>query len=302
MVKSGESEFLMKSSSITNVSGGAALSVQGASPAVLNRQTKGKITINDVIAATKEGYLNYQVVVTNSDTSGIEIKMIVSAGTVTDADGNIYQTVRIGNQVWTVENLRTTRYNDGTPIPNITRNTTWDSCSFAKTGAYCYYKNLTNADSIKKYGSLYNWYAVNPTNSKKIAPSGWHVPDTTEWNTLQKYLIATGYNWDGTTDTTKDNKIAKSMAAKTDWWTYITTGTIGCDLTKNNSTGFAALPGGWRYAIGSFISIGYDGGWWCATEVDASSAYLRYLDYNLSRLDSDGGSKSCGFSVRLLRD
>jgi uncharacterized protein (TIGR02145 family) len=173
-------------------------------------------------------------------------------GTVTDIDGNVYQTVKIGNQVWTVENLRTTRYNDGISINLITDSAAWSKSlirygaawSKASKGAYCYYNNMTDADSIKKYGALYNWYAID---TKKLAPKGWHVPTNAEWDTLQNYLIANGYNWDGTTT---GNKIAKSMAAQTDWKTDTNPGATGNDLFKNNKSGFSALPGGWRFFIG----------------------------------------------------
>src|ERR1035441_4507351 len=99
--------------------------------------------------------------------------MIASAGTVTDIDGNVYQTVKIGNQIWTVENLRVTRFNDGTAIPLDTSTATWDSIwnNGLTIPAYCYYNNMTNTDSIKKWGALYNWYAVN---TGKLAPKGWH--------------------------------------------------------------------------------------------------------------------------------
>jgi len=133
--------------------------------------------------------------------------IIGNNSTVKDADGNVYQTVKIGNQEWTMENLRTTKYNDGTPILNITSQTTWDSCLYTLTEAFCHYNNTTNSDSIKKFGALYNWYAVN---TGKLAPSGWHVPTDEEWDTLQNYLMENGYSWDGTTG---ENKIAKSMAA-----------------------------------------------------------------------------------------
>jgi uncharacterized protein (TIGR02145 family) len=98
---------------------------------------------------------------------------------------------------------------------------------------YCFYNNTTNSDSIKKYGVLYNWYVVSPTNPKKIAPAEWHIPSDTEWNTLQDHLVSNKYNWDGTTT---DNKIASSLAAKTDWNAYSIAGTAIHDLTKNNSS------------------------------------------------------------------
>jgi uncharacterized protein (TIGR02145 family) len=158
------------------------------------------------------------------------------------------------------------------------------------------YDNTTHADSIKKYGALYNWYAVD---TKKLAPKGWHVPSDAEWTILQNYLIANSYNWDGTTT---DNKIAKSIAAKTDWQTHANPGAIGNDLAKNNRSGFSALPGGFRDVNGYFHYIGNFGCWWCATEFIASSAYHRILYYDSGNLDRGSYGKSCGYSVRLLRD
>ncbi|MDP3785979.1 MAG: fibrobacter succinogenes major paralogous domain-containing protein [Candidatus Omnitrophota bacterium] len=222
------------------------------------------------------------------------------SGSVTDIDGNVYTTETIGNQVWTVENLRTTKYNDGTPIPLVTDSAAWKALT---TPGYCYYNNTTNADNIKKFGALYNWYVVD---TKKLAPKGWHVPTDAEWTTLENYLIANGYNWDGTTT---DNKIAKSMAAKTDWESpgYIPAGAIGNDLIKNNKSGFSALPGGVRDRNGDlFFNMGRGGYWWSASEIDASrGAFIRSLLFsndNLFRPSRYGNPKSGGLSVRLLRD
>jgi uncharacterized protein (TIGR02145 family) len=296
-VKSGSSEFVIESNSFGGVSQGTAVSVQGSSSYnALAKQAKIAVAINDVIAVTKDGYLIYRVIVTNFDTSGIEIKMIVSAGTVTDADGNVYQTVRLGTQVWTVENLRTTKYNDGTPVTLDISNATWYLATAEK---YCYYNNTTNADTITKFGALYNWYAVN---TNKLAPAGWHVPTDVEWAVLENYLVINGYNWDGSKAT---SMIAKSMAAKTDWFTSTftgLTGTIGNDLTFNNRSGFSALPGGFRGEDGYFNNVGNYGYWWSATENDASLAFSRYLTSDSDALARFDFSKSRGFSVRLCRD
>ena len=222
-------------------------------------------------------------------------------GTMTDIDGNVYTTVKIGTQEWTVENLRVTKYNDGTVIPLVTDSAAWARIYYndLTTPAYCFYKNTTNADSIKKYGALYNWYVVN---TKKLAPAGWHVPSDSEWTIMEKYLVKNGYNRDGTTDTTAYNRIAKALAAKTGWSSSSTTGNIGCDLTKNNRSGFSALPGGSRSSDGDFFSQSYYGLWWSATESAASHAYNRGLYYDIDYLSRGYSNESCGFSVRLLRD
>jgi uncharacterized protein (TIGR02145 family) len=294
-VKAGNNEFVFKSYSIAGVTQGTATSVQGSSSYnAAAKQTKVAAAINDVIAVTKDGYLTYRVIVTNSDTSGIEIKMLMRAGTVTDTDGNVYQTVRIGNQVWTMENLRTTKFNDGSAIPPVTDGDSWAALT---TSGYCYYGNTANADSIKKFGALYNRYAVN---SKKLAPPGWNIPTDAAWDTLRDYLIANGYNWDGSIT---DNKIAKSMAAKADWSTSTSSGAIGNDLTFNNRSGFSALPGGFRDNNGGFINIGNVGHWWSVVGTVPSGVFDRYLNYdfvNIDRLNIDY-FKTCGFSVRLVR-
>jgi uncharacterized protein (TIGR02145 family) len=142
-----------------------------------------------------------------------------------------------GDQVWTVENAEMVTYRDGTEIPQITDPTEWENLT---TGAWCYYDN----DPTK--GKLYNWYAVagihdnDPnTPNKELAPENWHVPSDAEWTTLENYLIANGYNYDGTTT---GNKIAKAMASTTGWDSSSNIGEIGNDQSSNNSSGFNAFP------------------------------------------------------------
>jgi uncharacterized protein (TIGR02145 family)/uncharacterized repeat protein (TIGR02543 family) len=211
---------------------------------------------------------------------------------IKDYDGNVYNTITIGTQTWTVENLRTTKYNDGTSITLDTSTAKWASDT---AGKYCYYNNTNNADSINKFGALYNWYAVNTGN---LAPAGWHVPTTTEWDTLENFLIANGYNYDSTTSV---NKIAKSMAAKTDWMTSTETGAVGNDLTKNNKSGFSALPSGYRYNDG-YCCLSTYAIFWCSSKTSGNFEYPRFLYYYSLNTGKYGGEKSMGFSVRLLRD
>ena len=158
------------------------------------------------------------------------------------------------------------------------------------------YNNTTDMDSIVKFGALYNWHAVN---TGILAPAGWHVPTDAEWDTLQNYLIANGYNWDGTTT---GNKIAKSMAAKTDWNSSPTPGHVGNDITTNNSSGFSALPGGYRDWDGFFDDRRLCGFWWSATEDDASFANSRSIYCWHDYFYDNKSLKEFGFSVRLLRD
>ena len=216
----------------------------------------------------------------------------VTYGSTTDQNGNTVKTVQIGTQTWFAENLKTTTYNDGTTIPNVTDGTAWAALT---TGAQCDYDN-TPANTTT-YGKLYNWYAVN---TGKLCPTGWHVPSDAEWTTLQTYLIANGYNYDGSTT---GNYIAKSMASTTGWNSSTSTGAIGNTPSTNNKSGFTALPGGNRDSNGSFNLIGIYGYWWSSTEGGTGSALNGYLYYNGSYLSSrnyDG--KVRGVSVRCLRN
>ena len=206
-------------------------------------------------------------------------------------DGITYNTIKIGTQCWFKENLRTTKYNDGTSITNVTDNATWTSTT---SGAYCCYSN--NTSNCTTYGALYNWYAVN---TGKLCPSGWHVPSDAEWTTLTNYLSANSTYWCGS----NSSYIAKSLASTTSWNSSTTTCAVGNNLSANNSTGFSALPGGGRDdSDGSFVDLGYYGYWWSSSETVGSLAWFRYLGYDYAHVDRDGISLRLGFSVRCLRD
>ena len=220
-----------------------------------------------------------------------------ASGIVTDIDGNTYGYLTYGDQVWTVENAEMVTYRDGTEIPQVTDPTQWSSLT---TGAWCYYNN----DPTKP--RLYNWYAVmgihdtDPnTPNKEFAPEGWHVPSDAEWTTLEEYLIANGYNYDGTTT---GNKIAKAMASTTGWDSSITTGAVGNDQSTNNSSGFNAFPEGNRYYDGSFFNEGLNAIFWSSTEYNSNLAWTRNLSNNVSYLFRNYTNKQYGFSVRFVRD
>lgn len=219
---------------------------------------------------------------------------------VKDIDGNVYSTVKIGEQVWTVENLRTTRYNDGTRIRHITDNVAWIDDT---AGAYCYYNNSSKPDGIGNFGAIYTWAAVN---KKKLAPTGWHVATDSDWETLENYLITNKYNVNG--DTT-DPSIAKALAAKTGWEEYekageygAKVGVIGDDPTQNDKSGFTALPGGYRDQRGNFDGIGTGGYWWSIPDDLTGTAKHYYLLYDDAQLLQEMNTSGEGYSVRLVKD
>ena len=221
-----------------------------------------------------------------------------ASGTVTDIDGNTYDYLTYGNQVWTVDNAKMVTYRDGTEIPQVTDPTQWSNLT---TGAWCYYDN----DPTKP--RLYNWYAVmgihdtDPTTPNKLfAPEGWHVPSDTEWTTLEEYLIANGYNYDSTTT---GNKIAKAMSSTTGWNISTNTGAIGNDQSLNNSSNFNAFPEGIRSNNGPFWSEGDDAVFWTITEYYTGSAWSGNLyNFNPNLVISTDYNKRAGLSVRFVRD
>ena len=192
-----------------------------------------------------------------------------------DIDGNIYETVIIGDQEWMAENLKVTRYRNGDDIEYVTDNDQWANLS---TGAYCYYNN--DANNSDTFGSLYNWYAVN--DSRGLAPEGWRVPTDDEWQTLVDYLggssVAGG----------------KMKEAGTAHWNSPNTG-------ATNESGFTALPGGYRSGNGNFFNLGNNGYFWSATEYSTYYAWSRELSYNYAQVYRYY-NKQHGFSVRCIRD
>jgi len=211
------------------------------------------------------------------------------AVTVTDVDGTTYSTVTIGGQVWMAENLRTTKYRDGSAIPEVTGNSAWEALS---TGAWCVYGNFAGNNAT--YGKLYNWYAVNDTRG--LCPQGWHVPTDAEWKTLETTLgmpasevnIA-GYRGDA-------QNVGGKLKSMVQLWEAPNTG-------ATNSSGFSGLPGGHRNADGEFIGVRFYGDWWSATQVDATYAWGRDLDNEDPGIYRFGDlSKKVGQCVRCVRD
>jgi uncharacterized protein (TIGR02145 family) len=222
---------------------------------------------------------------------------------VQDADGNVYGVVKIGDQVWTCENLRTTRYNDGSPIPQIVENGAWDRDT---VGAFCSYNNTADKDTIVKYGLLYNWHAVN---TGKLAPAGWRVPTDKDWDVLEKYLIENGYNFDGSRT---GNKIGKALSNASGWEPSDEVGSIGAGLSDNNRSGFSAVGGGSRYTGGSadgnnYVKLDHYGFWWTVSIAYSDGNYSTVWIRELAWCDGElrkgcTNCLPCGFSVRLVRN
>lgn len=213
-----------------------------------------------------------------------------------DVENNYYSVVQINNQLWMAENLKTAMYRNGVPIGTTSPYNKDISGESTPKYQWAYDGNENN---VATYGRLYTWYAV--TDSRNVCPTGWHVPTDAEWTTLESYMIANGYNYDGTTT---GNKIAKALASTTMWTSDVGTGTVGNTdyLTKRNATGYTALPGGYRDYDGAFSLIGNLGGWWSSTEFSTANAWVLGINYGNSDAIRGGVIEQGGFSIRCLHD
>jgi uncharacterized protein (TIGR02145 family) len=214
--------------------------------------------------------------------------------TVTDYDGNVYQTALIGGQCWMAENLKVIHYQDGSSIPNVTNDDTWENLT---SGAYCNYEN--NGDNVAVYGRLYNWFAIN--DSRNIAPEGWHVPTDAEWKQLEMYLGMSQAEADaeGYRGTDEGGKLKEP--GTTHWWAP--------NEGATNETGFTALPGGLRrmpMQPDSWSGMGTGGFFWSSTEVEPGgylgTAYERTLGYGISTIKREPEPKRLGLSIRCVKD
>ena len=195
---------------------------------------------------------------------------------MTDQEGNSYQTIKIGEQEWMAENLRTTSYANGDSIPNVTDANQWENLT---TGAWAHYNNDSQYEN--PYGKLYNWYTVN--DSRNVCPTGWHVPSDAEWTVLSDYLggesVAGG----------------KMKSTGTQYWE-------SPNAAATNESGFSGLPGGIRINNGSFYELALLGFWWSSTEEGANNSLYSQLRYGDGSVYRDNGGESFGLSVRCLRD
>ena len=224
-----------------------------------------------------------------------------TGGGMTDINGNTYNTVIIGAQEWTKENLNVSNYTDGTPIPEVADTTQWANLT---TGAWFYYNNDPTSSDV--YGKLYNWYAVagiydaasldNPALRKQFAPTGWHVPTDPEWSTLINYLDPSS-NGGATTPNIAGGKMKS-------------TGTIqaGNGLWNDpngyatNESGFSGLPAEYRNSFGTFIGINSNAIWWSSSERNTTNAWTRNLNCLNGNAYRGYVINSYGLSVRLINN
>jgi uncharacterized protein (TIGR02145 family) len=204
----------------------------------------------------------------------IIIPGISVANQLKDTDGNIYKVIRIGNQLWMAENLKTTKLNDGTLIPNVIDDGEWYNLV---TPGYAWYNH--DPDTYKNvYGALYNWYTAS---TGKLCPQGWHIPSDDEWSVLIGYL--------------GDNVANKLKETGTIHW-------VSPNSDATNESGFTGLPGGWRFNGGGFNGLNYYCRFWTSTEFSSTIAYARLLDYGNPDCYRNNEDKVTGFSVRCVKN
>jgi uncharacterized protein (TIGR02145 family) len=187
-------------------------------------------------------------------------------------DEQNYKAVKIGNQIWMSENLKTTKFTDGSAISLISNDLEWNKLT---SSGFCWYDTYKGT-----YGALYNWYAVN---TGKLCPVGWHIPTDNEWTTLINYLGG------------EENAAGMLMESGTDHWN-------GVNSFGTNETGFTALPGGNRSDTGKFGGNGDMACWWSSSENETDKAWIRYIYYSLYHIGRNDVSKQTGLSVRCVKD
>ena len=244
-------------------------------------------------------------VITGCEDYKVAGPLVYETDSVTDIDGNVYTTVKIGNQWWMAENLRVTRYRNGDSllfIGNLIKYE-FDTLKWKNlidTGAYCLgiadLDSSNNSDFIQRRGLLYNWYAISGTGN--IAPDGWHVPGDDDWKELEMHLgmseeEANNVNWRGSDE---GNKL---KLQKGDNW-YEPTDKF--EVWGSNESGFSAVGGNCRMYDGSLgAGVNYIGFWWTST-LNNEQAWYRHLDYNKSTVFRYYGPLTYGFSVRCVKD
>jgi uncharacterized protein (TIGR02145 family) len=229
---------------------------------------------NDSMYVMKNGFVVAQFDVNSEVDSVIFYKPTISV--ITDIDGNIYRTVKIGNQEWMAENLKTTKYSDGSSIPNVTSGYQWANTT---SGAWSSFDNDIKKDST--YGKLYNWYVAS--DSRNVCPIGWHVPTNDEWILFTDYLYVNG----------PSGSEAIALKSTSGW---------NSDGNGTDNYGWNALPAGSRHSsAGDFFSRGESTNWW-ASDNRYSFGWSRHITHNHDIIRGYSAIPEAGFSIRCMKD
>jgi uncharacterized protein (TIGR02145 family) len=193
---------------------------------------------------------------------------------VKDIDGNEYTVVKIGDQYWMTENLKVSKYKDGTTIATGLSDSAWDATA---AGAYALHGDLASNNEV--YGKLYNWHAAS---SGKLAPTGWHVPTRAEWTQLVEFLGGSSV-------------AGGKLKSTSSLW-------VAPNAGADNSSGFAGLPGGNKSNLGGYVSLGEVGYFWASSERNSTQGDYTSLLTALASSASNGATKEFGMSVRCVKD
>lgn len=255
---------------------------------VVNTSSLSPITHElKVVAIDEQGSMTHDKVT-------ISITLLIeSCDSITDIDGNIYSTVKIGNQCWMAENLKVTKYPDGTSIPFISNSESWDNLPNDNTAdAYCYLNDNRN-NEVDTYGALYTWSAAmgdnavssnaNPSLVQGVCPEGWHLPSDSEWSQLTDFLGG--------------EEISGGILKATGTTLWYAT-----NAGATNIAGFSALPGGMREGYGAFMGERRMGIWWSSTESSETKVIFRNASSSSPAIGNHYYPKGYGMSVRCVRD
>lgn len=256
-------------------------------------QTKTKYVVRAYAKISDNTYYSAQITCTTIAEDG-------TRNSVSDIDGNVYETMIYGGDEWTLVNLKTTRYNDGTIIKTNITDEDWGSLNDGAFGFYPHDKiDGFDSDSaiVNAYGLLYNWYAVN--DEKKLAPEGWHVASDEEWRRLE---MTVGMSESASKDTDvrgsdqgAQMKIAATFPAQHPRW--------DAENVSNNSSGFSVVPGGARYPErGNYGYKGFLASFWTATEVSTGNSWMRTFTYYKSGVARNIENKNYGFNIRCVKN
>ncbi|MEI6679534.1 MAG: FISUMP domain-containing protein [Mariniphaga sp.] len=260
-----------------------ATSTPGSKTGTLSQAGSGTITVPGLTNGTAYTFTVVATTVSGTGPASATSNSVTPVAPLTDGSGNTYEFLTIGTQIWMAKNLNTTKYNDGTAIPNVTASASWAAVTY---GAWCDYNNTAANATI--YGKLYNGFVVDnyittrytSNGGKNVCPIGWHVPSDADWTKLTNYLggslVAGG-------------KLKESGSSH---WTTPNTG-------ATNSSGFTALPGGCRYDSGIFNFMPNIGEWWSAGN---TTRMYWSLQYGIITINSNSSTNQYGYSIRCLKD